>query len=260
MRGRNGTFHRYYWCHNHDTIRARGEHRGCPERNIRADELDVFVFEQVRAALLRPEVLLVGEGAVATHRPVPDDELLDAELARLGRKLDAAQAERRRLADLYQAGLVELPDLQRRAREIDERTTRLTDQRAALVAEGQDLAVDNRLRQRVAGFTQRIASGIDALDFDGRQRLMRLLVEEISVSGWHVRIQLRIPLDEPPPASSDARTPGGGHPTGALSSKDRLRPLGEDQGRELPAPRRQGSKPTACQIGHHTVDGLPASS
>jgi site-specific DNA recombinase len=159
---------------------------------------------------------------------VPDDELLDAEVARLGRKLDAAQAERRRLADLYQAGLVELPDLQRRAREIDERTTRLTDQRAALVAERHDLAVDNRLRQRVAGFAQRIASGIDALDFDGRQRLMRLLVEEISVSGWYVRIQLRIPLDEPPPASSDARTPGGGQPTGGLSSKDRLRPLGDD--------------------------------
>ena len=77
---------------------------------------------------------------------MPDDELLDAELARLGRKLDAAEAERRRLADLYQAGLLELPDLQRRARETDERTTRLTDQRAALVAEGHDLAVDNRLR------------------------------------------------------------------------------------------------------------------
>ena len=63
---------------------------------------------------------------------------------------------------------------------------------------------------------------------------MRLLVEEISFSGWHGRIRLRIPLDEPPPASSDARTPGGGQPTGGLSSKDRLRPLGVDRRGFLP--------------------------
>jgi hypothetical protein len=36
MRGRNGTVHRYYWCHNHDTVRARGEHNRCPARHADA--------------------------------------------------------------------------------------------------------------------------------------------------------------------------------------------------------------------------------
>lgn len=168
--GRSGTFYPHYWCHNHDTIRARGEHCRCPERNSRADEFDAFVFEQLRAALLRREVLPVGAGAVATHQPAPDDDKLDAELACLGRKFVAAQAERRYLADLYQARLVKLRDVQRRSRETDERTTRLTERRAALVAERHDLDVGNRLRQRVARFAQRVASEMDALDFDGRQR------------------------------------------------------------------------------------------
>ena len=66
MRGRNGTFHYYYYCRNHDPLRAGGEHRRCPERNIRADELDAFVFDQVRATMLRPDVLLTGEAAVST--------------------------------------------------------------------------------------------------------------------------------------------------------------------------------------------------
>jgi site-specific DNA recombinase len=234
MRGRNGTVHRYYWCRNHDTVRSRGEHRRCPERNIRADELDAFVFDQVRGALLRPDVLLIGEGALAAHRPAPDDELLATELARLERKLAAAIAERRRLADLYQAGLVELPDLQRRAREIDARTGRLSEQRNALVSERHDLAVDNTLRQRVAGFAQRVASGIDTLDFEGRQRLMRLVVEEIFVSGWHISIRLRIPLDEPPPEPPGRKAPPGGRPAGAVSTKDRLRSLGGLERRQLP--------------------------
>ena len=55
MRGRNGTWHRYYYCRNHDPLRAGGEDRRCPERNIRADALDEFVFDQIRAALTHPE-------------------------------------------------------------------------------------------------------------------------------------------------------------------------------------------------------------
>ena len=50
MRGRNGTWHRYYYCRNHDPLRAGGEEHRCPERNIRADALDEFVFDQIRRA------------------------------------------------------------------------------------------------------------------------------------------------------------------------------------------------------------------
>jgi site-specific DNA recombinase len=67
MRGRNGTWHRYYYCRNHDPIQAGGQERRCPERNIRSEVLDAFVFDQVRTALLRPDTLLSGEHAVAAR-------------------------------------------------------------------------------------------------------------------------------------------------------------------------------------------------
>ncbi len=118
MRGRNGTWHRYYYCRNHDPLRAGGEDRRCPERNIRADALDEYVFDQIRAAITQPAMLLAGEQAIAVTAPVPDDELLAAELARLDRKTGATTAERRRLADLYQAGLIDLPELHRRSAEV----------------------------------------------------------------------------------------------------------------------------------------------
>jgi site-specific DNA recombinase len=142
-RGRDGAWNRYYHCRNHDPIKAGGDDRRCPERNIRSDALDDFVFDQVRAALLRPDVLIAGEQALAVRTPTPDDELLAAELARLGRKLDAVDAERRRLIDAYQAGLLELPELQRRAtqvehrrRDLDQRGDALTAQRQQLTCEG----------------------------------------------------------------------------------------------------------------------------
>jgi site-specific DNA recombinase len=207
---------RYYYCRNHDPLRAGGEERRCPERHIRADALDEFVFDQVRAALSRPEVLLAGQGAVATRAPAPDDELLDAQLARLDRKAEAVEAERRRLIDLYQAGLIELLELQRRAKEIDARRRAIDDQRGALAHQRSELAKDNRLRQRIGAFADRVLAAFDSLDFEKRQHLLRLVVEDVRVTGWSVDVRMRIPLDdEPDNAGADT-----------ASSNDRLRPLG----------------------------------
>ena len=237
MRGRDGTFHRYYYCRNHDPLRAGGEQRRCRERNIRSDELDTFVFEQVRDALRRPDVLLAGEQAVATRSPAPDDELLAAQLARLDRKTEAADNERRRLADLYQAGLIELGELQRRARELDDRRSTLTQQRQSLADQRSDLAKGNRLRHRINAFAATASAALDGLDFEQRQKLLRLIVAEVRVTGWNIEIRLRIPLDQHPD-HNDPNTPPGNRPRPRqprnrntkepVSSNDRLRSLGGD--------------------------------
>lgn len=244
MSGRDGTIHRYYYCANHDTIRARGEADRCPERNIHADALDAFVFEQVRAALLRPEVLLAGESALTAAQPVHDDELLSAELARLARKIDMAEAAQRRLADLYQSGLPELVEVQHRAKEIDSHHRSLVAQKNSLVARRRELAADNQLRRRVSDFAQKVTAGIDQLDFDQRQQLLRLLVDQVLVSGWRVEIQLRIPLDEDSGDGGGGSNPAGpAGPSGRsgagrrarVSSKDGLRSVRGDRW-SVPAP------------------------
>jgi len=214
MRGRNGVFNHYYYCRNHDPLRAGGEHRRCPERNVRADELDAFVFDQVRATMLRPDVLLTGEVAVSTPREAGSDELLATQLARLDRKIDSVGAERRRLADLYQASFIEREELLRRGKELELRRSALNAQRQALIDQREELAQQNRLRDCVEGFAHRVRATIDRLDFTQRQNLLRLVVDEVRVTGWQVEIRFRIPLDSPPEP-----------PTTGVSSKDRLRSL-----------------------------------
>jgi hypothetical protein len=115
-----------------------------------------------------PDLLLAGEQAVTLHTPIPDDELLPAELALLDRKLDPADAERRRLLDLYQGGFIELREMRRRATQVAARRKELQHKRTSL-------------------------------DNIKKQQLLRLLIEDVRVTGWHVQIQLRIALDPPPP-------------------------------------------------------------
>jgi site-specific DNA recombinase len=251
MRGRNGNWHRYYYCRNHDPLRAGGQERRCPERNIRAAALDEFVFDRIRAALTQPDQLLAGEQAVAVTTPIPDDQLLGAELARLDRKIDAAEAERRRLVDLYQAGLIDLTELQRRAAEIAARHRELQTKRTHLADERTTLAHGNQLRRRVHDFADRIRGTIDQLDPAQKQQLLRLLIEDVRVTGCHVEIRLRIALDPPHPSSpatnpDDDRTPPP--PTGRpVSTKDRLRSAGGHQRRFLPnetSPNTRRETPT----------------
>ena len=231
MRGRNGTWHRYYYCRNHDSIRAGGESRRCPERNIRADALDAFVFDHIRAAITHPDQLLAGEQAVTLTTPIPDDELLTAELARLDRKIEAADTERRRLIDLYQGGFIELAEIQRRATEVSSRRKELQHKRTSLAHERTALARDNQLRRRVHDFAARIHAVIDTLDDTQKQQLLRLLIEDVRVTGWHVQIRLRIALDPPPPHPTGPTNPKGKpsspHPR-PVSSQDGLRSVSGD--------------------------------
>jgi site-specific DNA recombinase len=223
-RAPDSPWNRYYYCRNHDPIRAGGEDRRCPERCIRADAIDAFVFDQVHQVLLRPELLLAGEHAVTARAPAPDDEILGQQLARLDRKTEAAAAEHRRLLDLYQAGLIELRELKRRTHELDQRRRSLDEQRRALTEQRQALAHNNELRNRITAFADRVAAALDDLDFDQRQALLRLVIEEVRVTGWRVQIRLRIPLDNHPDDHPTRRRSGKAHQK--LSSQDRLRSLG----------------------------------
>ena len=99
--------------------------------------------------MLRPDVLLTGEAAVSARRETGDDELLAAQVARFDRKIESIAAERRRLADLYQAHFIEREELLRRGKELELRRRTLEAQRQALTAEREQLAQHNRLRERV---------------------------------------------------------------------------------------------------------------
>jgi site-specific DNA recombinase len=239
-RARHGqTTTRYYLCPHRDPWRAGGADRRCPERRVRADELDTFVFDQVRQLLARPELLAAGETALAGQTPAPDDQLLTAQLARLDRRLQSAHTERRRVADLYQAGVIDNTEMSRRAREIDNRCRRFDEERQSLITRQSELATENRLHQGIANFAEQAVFGIDTLGFEGRQQLMRLVLEDVRVRGWQVELRLRIPLDDAPPATTATststtlkrtrtRSPRVSRPTKeAVSSNDRLRSIGE---------------------------------
>src|SRR5262249_23360363 len=101
-------------------------------------------------------------------------------------------------------------------------------QRRALLDQREQLAQQNKLRDRVKGFAEKVRTTIDRLDFDQRQKLLRLVVDEVRVAGWRVEIRFQIPLDSPPEPQDKG-----------VSSNDRLRSLHLHQESLLEAVRLQ---------------------
>ena len=163
-------------------------------------------------------------GCTGVEESAHDDELLDAQLARLERRGETANGERRRLADLYQAGLLELEELTRRATELDARRRRLETERIALLEQREALLKHNELRRRIAGFADRVAAALPQLDFEQRQQLLRTVVEDVAVQGWQVEIRLRMPIDDP--AGSRPKVRSRGRARAPVSSDDVLRSIG----------------------------------
>jgi Resolvase, N terminal domain len=130
-------------------------------------------------------------------------------------------ADRLARAYAYQAGLLELDDLTRRTAALTARRDQLAQEKDTLTRRSAELATENRLRRRLAGFAERIAASLDDLDVEGRRRLLRLVVERVRVTGWRVEIHLKIPLpDDPPDPDPDAPEP---EPDNPPSSDMRLR-------------------------------------
>jgi site-specific DNA recombinase len=244
MRGRNGTWHRYYYCRGHDPLRTKAGLGRCPERNIRADALDEYVFAQVRQALLDPRQLIAAERAVIAGAPANENELVAAQLKRLDGALKSHERERARLLDAYQAGLLELDELTSRTAAITARRDQLTQEKDVLTSRSAELATENRLRRRLAGFAEQIVASLDDLDTEGRRRLLRLVIEKVRVTGWRVEIHLKIPLPDDPP--DDDPPPPEPEPNNGPSSDMRLRSLGDH--------RRPGQLPARTS---HRREGGP---
>ena len=194
--------------------------------------------------MLDPRQLIAAERAVIAGAPSDENELVAAQLKRLDNALQSNERERARLIDAYQAELLDLDELTNRTAAITARRDQLAQEKHTLTRRSAELATENRLRRRLAGFAEQVAASLDDLDTEGRRRLLRLVVEKVRVTGWRVEIHLKIPLPDDP---GDDNPPGPRpEPDNGPSSDMRLRSLRDHRRpRQLPArasDRRQGGQ------------------
>jgi site-specific DNA recombinase len=209
MRGRDGTFHHYYYCAGHDVLRARRGVERCPQRNIRADELDTLVWGEVRRHLETPALILQAHARLRAEPAARAHGVVEEEAQALQKKLAEVDREEHRLLDAYQAGLIALDQLDRRQGLLRQRRAHVQASLEAVRGEHVSALQQADLQLSVAAFVASIAPTLAMLPFEGRQRLVRIVLERVMVEEGQIDLHFAIPVAEPPPGGP----PGGGSPT-----------------------------------------------
>ena len=187
----------YYTCHGKDRILSAREER-CPQRQVKADELERTVWNHVVEMLADPPRLLAqfqsfsqmavdGDGAEQT-----EDQRLSARIERLGR-------EEKRLLDAYQAEVITLEELAQRREELRRRRQTLLDEREQRAHLRRERARTQEILTDLTAFCARVSSRLAEVTFEEKQTILQLLIERIIVKPDTLEIHHVIPLDNPIP-------------------------------------------------------------
>ena len=203
MRGRNGTFHHYYYCAGHDVLYARRAVGRCPQRNLRADELDKLVWGEVRRHLEHPALIREGHTRLQAQSTSLDGDGLADEVHALEKQLAELDREEHRLLDAYQAALIDLDQLRQRQVRLRKRRAHVNGSIEVLRTERTTAQQQAQLQADLETFVDRIRGPLATLDFDARQQLVRTVLERVMVEDGRVDIHFAIPLPDPPPDTTN---------------------------------------------------------
>ncbi len=176
----------------------------CTAPYIRAADLDGFVWDEVRRTLSDPAVL---EQALADGATVSEDaSLVAGQIVAVQKQLHATQKERQRLVDAYQAGALQLPELEPRLATLRLRQEQAELELARLEEQERQASAGQDLLDRVGILAARVRERVDSLSFRERQALLRDVIEKIAVTPYSVTLRYRIPL--PPSTAQRDGEPG----------------------------------------------------
>jgi site-specific DNA recombinase len=181
----------YYACGSRDRI-ITGREQRCTMRRVDARVVDAVVWQAIIGWVQDPQILIREVEAWRSTRPRSSDVArARMKLQKLRRQLDL-QVER--LIDAYQQGGLKVDELKARRERLEASREAARSQEQQLTAEQFDRDRVDRLTTDLEAFASTLRAGLSDLDFGGRQRVVRLLIERVVIHENDLEIEHIIPL------------------------------------------------------------------
>ena len=178
-----------YACRKRDPLET-GRLKRCTARRVRAEDLDLVVWQAIVEWIQTPEMLLREVEAwqqSGASEPNRDRTRLEAASRRLDLQIE-------RLIDAYQRGAMSVDELKVRREKLEAEREAVRLRAEEIMAEQMNRSRLARIGEDLEAFAASMRDGLQDLAFDERQRLVRLLVERVVVTGDNVAIEHAIPL------------------------------------------------------------------
>ena len=198
---------RYYQCHGKHPIMSSRAHK-CTQRQAKAKELEEAVWEHVKG-LMRDPARLLSQFEQFAHSSSESGATEEAEAKKFEAHLRRLSREQTRLVDAYQAGIIELEELQERRSKIAQRREALSAQYEQQAQLRRQTVQAREVLEDLQAFCRRIDARLDDATFEEKQAILQLLIERIIVGKDTLEIRHVIPLDGPPRNSMGSTAPPG---------------------------------------------------
>ena len=188
----------YYRCGGAMNVPRQGFERVCWNKELRMDQADTAVWQEVCRLLENPQRLEQEYRQRLQPKPQPDEhEGMLAQISKLRRGIA-------RLIDSYADGLIDKEEFEPRVTRLRERMRHLEAQVQRLKEESE---VEEELRlilSRLETFAAKVQDGLHQADFQTRREIIRALVKRVEVDEQQIRIVFRVSPTSLPSSSDDA--------------------------------------------------------
>src|SRR5215831_5851852 len=169
----------------------------CSQRCIGADALDELVWKEVSARLQDPDLVLEAYQECRIHRKDGEEAGLSEQGQKLATQIKLANTEMARLLDAYQAGAIELPELQKRRRLVDAKLYTLHREKELLEKMAREQKQESDVQRDLEEFRALVSDRAQHSSFEDKQKLMRMVLDKVVVRDWRVDVHYNITLSRP---------------------------------------------------------------
>jgi site-specific DNA recombinase len=200
----NGTRNAYYRCAGAMNIPRHGFERVCWNKELRMDQMDAAVWQEVCHLLENPYRLEQEYRQRLQLKSEPKD------YAACGVQMNKLRRGIARLIDGYADGLIDKQEFEPRVTQMRDRMRHLEDQIQKLKEEA---VVEEEIRLilgRLENFATQVQNGLLGADFEVRREVIRTLVKRVEVDEQQIRVIFRI-SSIPFSSSSNCSSPNWQH-------------------------------------------------
>jgi site-specific DNA recombinase len=182
----------YYRCMGQDGHRWQ-DGRVCKGHPVRVEAIDDLVWSSVKKVLVNPETMI----EEYTRRLGNGEDQVESLLKKKQIELKKYQAQRSRLIDLFQNGLVGKEEIETQLRSVQAKMEHSKQEAEFLKSQIEESKGLLTLIQSLSEFKSRLGTNLEQASFEERRKIIRLLVEEIKVDTIRESITVKhiVPID-----------------------------------------------------------------
>jgi site-specific DNA recombinase len=159
--------------------------------------LDELVWKEVSTRLQDPDLVLEAYRECRIHRKDGEEAGLSEQGQKLATQIKLANTEMARLLDAYQAGAIELPELQKRRRLVDAKLDTLHREKELLEKMAREQKQEGDIQRDLEEFRALVSDRAQHSSFEDKQKLMRMVLDKVVVKDWRVDVHYNITLSRP---------------------------------------------------------------